>query len=152
MGIYGGGAAETENDLQYMQEVIYKVKEGFDGSQNHLSEFIQQVFADLAPDQNQEEPVSNEDYEALLCEANEVQRSFKKVIDIASKLLLITHLFLVFLLHRSQILNNENKALIESNSQYQFETHSLKSMIDSLQDSLREEQSRNSYQAQAMKA
>lgn len=56
--------AETENDLQYVSELIYRVKEGIEGNNYQISDLLMGFFYELNPDYNPDDPSThNEDME-----------------------------------------------------------------------------------------
>ena len=71
---------QEDTDFKYLEEVIQKVKEGFD-TQYQLSDYIEAAMLEYQIQQSEE-------WEAIAAESKEGHKTLKKIVDIAGKYLL----------------------------------------------------------------
>eukprot|EP00347_Sterkiella_histriomuscorum_P017572 403348822 len=121
-----------ETDFKYLEEVILKVKEGSD-QQFHLSDYLQAILQEFQMEQTEE-------WDAIISEAKEMQKTLKKVLDIS-----------FFLLERTQVSVNESKSLNVLNSNLLKEIQIAKDHNENMNVDLRNSKNKIRQQYDAIK-
>ncbi|CDW74462.1 UNKNOWN [Stylonychia lemnae] len=147
-GFSGGGFDHDleceETDFKYLDEVIFKVKEGLE-QQYQLSDYIEALLQEINIE-------INEEWEAIIAEAKENYKTHKKLIDISCKqYFLIPQSTLAFLLERTQVSVTEGKGLQALNNNLLKEISRVKEQNDFLVEELKGLQVKNKNQNEALR-